>query len=341
MFDTYQKQMAKLFKEHHELSAEESRTLNWTTGLAGEVGEVEEIFKHVIWGGEPLDKMSLAKELGDVLWYVSALAATYDIPLSAIAELNANKLTHRHGGLNWSDEASANRHQLERNFEDTRIYQNLRAKILKLPAPLNVIFVGPDGAGKTTIAKLVAEKLAAEGFTYRKCDYRQEDKPQLAKELLDARTNVIYDRFYYPDDIIYNRVQHEKTSEEPMNWDTEYWKSYNDVRDQLCQLNTVIVMVTADMETLKERSKAWADDYIDVNDLSKIIQLYQRWRAYINTLPVIVFDIDNTTGTPEAAANHLVMCIHRAQAVFANQEPNTFLSEAEKEEADRLDNGSN
>ena len=102
MFDTYQKQMAKLFKEHHELSAEESRTLNWTTGLAGEVGEVEEIFKHVIWGGEPLDKMALAKELGDVLWYVSALAATYDIPLSAIAELNANKLTHRHGGLNWS-----------------------------------------------------------------------------------------------------------------------------------------------------------------------------------------------------------------------------------------------
>lgn len=339
MFDTYQKQAVKTFKPHTPLNAHQARLLNWALGLSGETGEVVELIKHNVFSDEPLDKMKLAKELGDILWYVSAMAETNDIKLSAIAELNANKLAHRYGGDTYSDSACRDRHEAETRFEDTFIYKCMEAKILGTPAPLNVIFVGPDGAGKTTIAKLVTEQL--EGFTYHKCDYRQDDKPNLAAKLLAEQTNVIYDRFYYPDDIIYSRVQHEKTSEEEMDWNTEYWKKYNDIRDTLCELNTVVILVTASPETLQARSKAWKDDYITTDDLHKIVQLYQKWRGYILTLPVVMFDYDNTNGTPEEAAAHLVMCIKRAQAVFANLDPNTFLTDEEKERAVALDGDSN
>lgn len=333
MFDKYQRQAASTFKEHLPTTPHESRLLDWSMGLAGETGEVSELVKHHVFSKEPLDKMKLAKELGDVLWYLAAMCSTVDIDLSTVAELNANKLAHRYNQGKYTDEASANRHAQEQKFEDTFIYKCLEAKINRTPAPVNVVFVGPDGSGKTSISKLVAERLAADGFTYHKCDYRQEDKPNLALDLLNSATNVIYDRFYYPDDIIYSRVTHERTSEEPMDWDTPYWKSYNDVLNLMSELNTVFILVTASEETLKERSKAWADDYITVDDLHKIMALYDRWKHAVVTRPVVLFELDSTEKSIEECAQECVDNIRRAQAVFANQDVNTYL-DREEDKAD-------
>lgn len=64
-------------------------------GLAGEVGEVCEKIKKHIRDGRILDKEELKKELGDVLWYLSALSGDLDISLEDVAITNYNKLKSR------------------------------------------------------------------------------------------------------------------------------------------------------------------------------------------------------------------------------------------------------
>ena len=64
-------------------------------GLAGEGGEGCEKIKKHIRDGRPLDKNDLKKELGDVLWYLSALSGDLEIELEDIAVTNYNKLKDR------------------------------------------------------------------------------------------------------------------------------------------------------------------------------------------------------------------------------------------------------
>jgi NTP pyrophosphatase (non-canonical NTP hydrolase) len=68
-------------------------------GLAGEAGEVAEHAKKAIRddGGEVSDerRAAMAKELGDVLWYVSQLATELELDLGKIAEGNLEKLLSR------------------------------------------------------------------------------------------------------------------------------------------------------------------------------------------------------------------------------------------------------
>ena len=66
-------------------------------GLAEESGEVlGKVAKHIRDGSDLGHlKQTLLKELGDVLWMVSAVADDYGIELGAIAEHNIIKLTDR------------------------------------------------------------------------------------------------------------------------------------------------------------------------------------------------------------------------------------------------------
>jgi NTP pyrophosphatase (non-canonical NTP hydrolase) len=68
-------------------------------GLAGEAGEVAEHAKKAIRddAGQVSDERrgAMAKELGDVLWYVSQLATELELELEEIAETNLEKLLSR------------------------------------------------------------------------------------------------------------------------------------------------------------------------------------------------------------------------------------------------------
>lgn len=66
-----------------------------TVGLGGESGEVQEILKKYVRDNIPLDRENLKLELGDVIYYVSRIAAMFDIPLQEILDSNVNKLRHR------------------------------------------------------------------------------------------------------------------------------------------------------------------------------------------------------------------------------------------------------
>jgi NTP pyrophosphatase (non-canonical NTP hydrolase) len=70
-----------------------------TLGLCGEAGEVAEKVKKMIrddggvLSGER--RAALAKELGDVLWYVAQLATEAGLDLGEVAEANLAKLRSR------------------------------------------------------------------------------------------------------------------------------------------------------------------------------------------------------------------------------------------------------
>jgi NTP pyrophosphatase (non-canonical NTP hydrolase) len=68
-------------------------------GLAGEAGEVAEHAKKAIRddGGAVVDerRAAIAKELGDVLWYVAQLASELGLELEEIAQANLDKLLSR------------------------------------------------------------------------------------------------------------------------------------------------------------------------------------------------------------------------------------------------------
>lgn len=65
-------------------------------GVAGEAGEVADLIKKWAFHGKPLDQDKLVKEMGDVLWYLSVLAARRGISLEDVARANIAKLRARY-----------------------------------------------------------------------------------------------------------------------------------------------------------------------------------------------------------------------------------------------------
>ena len=101
-FDHYQEQCASEFAFYPGM------LLYPALGLAGEAGEVVEKVKKLVRDDEmPLDenfntgeidpekRMAIAKELGDVMFYVAMIADDIDYTLSEIADMNLEKLADR------------------------------------------------------------------------------------------------------------------------------------------------------------------------------------------------------------------------------------------------------
>ena len=82
--------------------------INSVMGLCGESGEAIDIVKKWLAQGHELDKAKLAKELGDIAWYLAETAYALDIPLEQILRMNLEKLKNRYPE-GFSTERSMNR----------------------------------------------------------------------------------------------------------------------------------------------------------------------------------------------------------------------------------------
>ena len=70
--------------------------INSVMGLCGESGEAIDIVKKWFAQGHELDKEHLAKELGDIAWYLAEAATALDITLEEVLQANIDKLKKRY-----------------------------------------------------------------------------------------------------------------------------------------------------------------------------------------------------------------------------------------------------
>lgn len=69
---------------------------NAALGLCGESGEFADIIKKVHFQGHELNEEHLAKELGDILWYIALACEGMGWSLEYIMKLNIDKLSERY-----------------------------------------------------------------------------------------------------------------------------------------------------------------------------------------------------------------------------------------------------
>ena len=70
--------------------------LNSALGLCGESGEVADLLKKYHFQGHNLDLDHVAKELGDIAWYLAVGAYAIGYDLETILQMNVDKLKARY-----------------------------------------------------------------------------------------------------------------------------------------------------------------------------------------------------------------------------------------------------
>ena len=75
---------------------DKDRLLNAVLGIAGESGEYADLIKKQEFHGIPADPIKVLKELGDILYYVTAAAMEHGFTLHQVAVTNNQKLAARY-----------------------------------------------------------------------------------------------------------------------------------------------------------------------------------------------------------------------------------------------------
>ena len=70
--------------------------INGVMGLCGESGEAIDIVKKWLAQGHELDEEKLAKELGDICWYLAETATALGLSLEDVLAANIEKLKKRY-----------------------------------------------------------------------------------------------------------------------------------------------------------------------------------------------------------------------------------------------------
>ena len=82
--------------------------INGVMGLCGEAGECIDLVKKHLHQGHELDTRAMARELGDVAWYLAETAYALDLSLEDILRGNLEKLKTRYP-KGFDSERSINR----------------------------------------------------------------------------------------------------------------------------------------------------------------------------------------------------------------------------------------
>lgn len=137
--DEYQKFCLKALSPHGL-----NNCLYFPLGLAGECGEVCELFKKATRDNVPIDKDKVIKELGDVMWYIANICSVNAISLQQVVQQNVNKLEKRYG------EQYKKQVQYRLNGPHIAVHEKDTGKFIK--------FCSKEEVPKEILAKLMQER---------------------------------------------------------------------------------------------------------------------------------------------------------------------------------------
>jgi|SRR5699024_435850 len=147
---------------------------------------------------------------------------------------------------------------------------------------MRFIVVGPDGSGKTTFSKWFAKR---HNLDYVDCSYREPDKYIRTIKLL-SKDNIVYDRLYLPDHLVYSSLKNKTLSPEELG----AWVGLmNDLKDFG---NAIILYVDAPDEVLKERLDIRGDEYIEFEEIKEIRKIYRKVLPHLEVPIVRVESLD-------------------------------------------------
>ena len=107
LLDDYKEQVRRTWTRSTDWNTEDQILLS-VMGMAGESGEVVDLYKKVLFHGHEINYEVLIEETGDVLWYVAAMALALNISFEEIAKRNIEKLKKRYP-KKFTHEKSINR----------------------------------------------------------------------------------------------------------------------------------------------------------------------------------------------------------------------------------------
>jgi len=97
--DDYSQQAISTLLGNHGTEDMSPTLISQVFGLVGESGEVAEKFKKLIRDKKGAiseeDRQEILKELGDILWYINAVANLLDSNLEEVAKKNLDKVLSR------------------------------------------------------------------------------------------------------------------------------------------------------------------------------------------------------------------------------------------------------
>lgn len=124
-FNEYQKETYKAIQAHSSSKEEE---MHWALGTGEEAGELLGVIKHRHYGGE-FSTINLVKELGDVLWHISAMCTVFGIEFEDVAKYNIMKLNNRYPNGKFDVSRSSRRHMIDKRLMQDPDAKKLMAKI--------------------------------------------------------------------------------------------------------------------------------------------------------------------------------------------------------------------
>lgn len=83
--------------------------LHSAVGISGESGELLDYVKKVVWQGHTFDISFVAKELGDILFYLTSMCSCVGTDIDEVRKSNIEKLTKRYPDGVFDKERSVNR----------------------------------------------------------------------------------------------------------------------------------------------------------------------------------------------------------------------------------------
>jgi NTP pyrophosphatase (non-canonical NTP hydrolase) len=96
--------------------------LHAAIGISTESGEILDVMKKHLMYGKDIDRVNIAEEVGDVLWYVAIILRSLDLSFEDVMEMNINKLQKRFPEKFTNEQAlnrdlKTERQQLEESFK--------------------------------------------------------------------------------------------------------------------------------------------------------------------------------------------------------------------------------